>query len=84
VQAPCLEWAIRIGVDDGIWGGLDEQERRSLRRRQRSGRSRPADQRPTTNAAVLATQTASRQRTANAADGLSRPARHTDATVLTP
>ena len=33
VQARCLEWAIDIGADDGIWGGLNEEERRSLRRR---------------------------------------------------
>ena len=45
VQTRCLEWAISIGVDDGIWGGLNEDERRSLRRRQRSGRSRATDQR---------------------------------------
>lgn len=84
VQTPCLEWALRVGVDDGVWGGLDEQERRSLRRRQRSGRGRPADQRPTATAAVLAAQTASRQRTADAADGLSVHARRTDAAVPTP
>lgn len=84
VQMPCLEWAIRVGVDDGVWGGLDEQERRSLRRRQRSGRGRPADQRPTTTAAVLAAQTASRQRTADAADGLSRHPLRTDAAASTP
>lgn len=33
VRSPCLEWAIDVGVSDGIWGGLNEQERLSLRRR---------------------------------------------------
>lgn len=28
----CLEWALVNYADDGIWGGLDEDERRRLRR----------------------------------------------------
>ncbi|TDW77349.1 transcription factor WhiB [Kribbella pratensis] len=28
----CLNWALRSGQDAGIWGGLDELERRTLRR----------------------------------------------------
>src|SRR3954470_7689521 len=28
----CLDWALRSGQDAGIWGGLDELERRALRR----------------------------------------------------
>jgi WhiB family redox-sensing transcriptional regulator len=32
---PCLEWALGTGQDAGVWGGLDEDERRRLRRRQR-------------------------------------------------
>lgn len=31
VRDPCLQWAISSGVDHGIWGGLDEQERRVAR-----------------------------------------------------
>ena len=39
VRLPCLEWAIGVGINEGIWGGLSETERQSLRRRRRSGRS---------------------------------------------
>jgi WhiB family redox-sensing transcriptional regulator len=28
----CLEWALAVG-EEGIWGGLDDEERRRLRRR---------------------------------------------------
>ncbi|MGY1583847.1 WhiB family transcriptional regulator [Streptomyces sp. MN13] len=29
----CLEWALEMGQNDGVWGGLSEDERRSLKRR---------------------------------------------------
>jgi WhiB family redox-sensing transcriptional regulator len=32
VQSLCLEWALLAGIDHGVWGGLSEEERRSLRR----------------------------------------------------
>ena len=32
VVSPCLEWAIATNQDSGVWGGLTEEERRSLRR----------------------------------------------------
>lgn len=32
VAVPCLEWALATGQDAGIWGGLSEDERRTLRR----------------------------------------------------
>jgi WhiB family transcriptional regulator, redox-sensing transcriptional regulator len=32
VRDECLAWALAHGVTDGIWGGLDEDERRALRR----------------------------------------------------
>lgn len=39
VREPCLEFALDTRQDAGVWGGLDEDERRSLRRkRQRSRR----------------------------------------------
>jgi WhiB family redox-sensing transcriptional regulator len=38
VQAECLSWALAVGVDDGVWGGLTEHERRSLRRRVPAGK----------------------------------------------
>ena len=34
VADSCLDWALRSGQDAGIWGGLDELERRTLRRNQ--------------------------------------------------
>lgn len=33
VSADCLEWAIDTGQEAGVWGGLSEDERRSLNRR---------------------------------------------------
>jgi WhiB family transcriptional regulator, redox-sensing transcriptional regulator len=36
VAAPCLEWALENGQQDGVWGGTDPQDRRALRR-QRKG-----------------------------------------------
>ena len=29
----CLKWALESGQDSGVWGGLSEDERRSLKRR---------------------------------------------------
>ncbi len=36
VRAECLEWSLETCQDAGVWGGLDEQERRQLRRERRS------------------------------------------------
>ncbi|OII63108.1 transcription factor WhiB [Streptomyces sp. CC53] len=33
VRSECLRWALDTGQDHGIWGGTDEAERRTLRRR---------------------------------------------------
>jgi WhiB family redox-sensing transcriptional regulator len=33
VVSDCLTWALESGQDSGIWGGMSETERRSLRRR---------------------------------------------------
>lgn len=33
VQSLCLEWAMLARIHDGVWGGLSEDERRSLKRR---------------------------------------------------
>jgi WhiB family redox-sensing transcriptional regulator len=33
VTGQCLSWALASNQETGIWGGLDERERRSLRRR---------------------------------------------------
>jgi WhiB family redox-sensing transcriptional regulator len=32
VRTQCLEYAVRTHKDAGIWGGMDEDERRRLRR----------------------------------------------------
>lgn len=33
VTRDCLDWALRAGEPDGIWGGTTPEERRFLRRR---------------------------------------------------
>ncbi len=33
VVEACLNWAIEYGQDSGVWGGLSEDERRALKRR---------------------------------------------------
>lgn len=34
VRSECLAWALATGQDHGVWGGLGEEERRALKRRQ--------------------------------------------------
>ncbi|MEU1125867.1 WhiB family transcriptional regulator [Streptomyces sp. NPDC005899] len=33
VREQCLDWALENAQDSGVWGGLDENERRALKRR---------------------------------------------------
>jgi WhiB family redox-sensing transcriptional regulator len=33
VMDHCLQWALETGQEAGVWGGLSEDERRSMRRR---------------------------------------------------
>jgi WhiB family redox-sensing transcriptional regulator len=33
VQSVCLEWAVLAGIDEGVWGGQSEEERRAQRHR---------------------------------------------------
>jgi WhiB family transcriptional regulator, redox-sensing transcriptional regulator len=35
VRADCLEWSLQTCQDAGVWGGLDEEERRVIRRARR-------------------------------------------------
>lgn len=35
VITQCLDWALATNQHDGVWGGLSEDERRTLRRRRR-------------------------------------------------
>lgn len=42
VRPACLEWSLVTCQDAGVWGGLDEEERREIRRaRRRGGDVRP-------------------------------------------
>lgn len=38
VREECLDWALRTGQDAGVWGGLSEEERRTLMRARRLDR----------------------------------------------
>lgn len=40
VREQCLEFALSSGQDAGVWGGLSEDERRSLKRRRARARAR--------------------------------------------
>ncbi|WP_331743021.1 WhiB family transcriptional regulator (plasmid) [Streptomyces sp. NBC_00868] len=33
VMEQCLQWALESGQDEGVWGGLSEDERRAMKRR---------------------------------------------------
>ena len=35
VRSACLEWSLATYQDAGVWGGLDEEERREIRRLRR-------------------------------------------------
>jgi WhiB family redox-sensing transcriptional regulator len=39
----CLDWALRTGQDAGVWGGLSETERRTLKHLQRQQDQRHID-----------------------------------------
>lgn len=39
VRLDCLEFALETGQDKGLWGGLDEYERRALRGRRARARA---------------------------------------------
>ncbi|GAA2601914.1 WhiB family transcriptional regulator [Actinomadura fulvescens] len=40
VTDSCLRWAIESGQDSGVWGGMGEDERRALKRRNARARAR--------------------------------------------
>ncbi len=40
VTDSCLAWAMETGQDSGVWGGLSEDERRALKRRNARARAR--------------------------------------------
>ena len=47
----CLKWALETGQDAGVWGGLSEDERRALKRRNArlAGQADPRSSNHTTN-----------------------------------
>jgi WhiB family redox-sensing transcriptional regulator len=40
VREECLQFALETGPDAGVWGGLSEDERRALKRRNARARAR--------------------------------------------
>ena len=42
VREACLEFALVTRQDDGVWGGLDETERRRIRRRRQEAARKAA------------------------------------------
>ena len=42
VVSECLTWALESGQDAGVWGGMSEDERRALKRRNARTRSHTA------------------------------------------
>src|ERR1041384_3800731 len=44
VVSDCLAWALESGQDAGVWGGMSEDERRTLKRRNSRTRARTARQ----------------------------------------
>jgi len=40
VRDPCLTFAVKAGIDHGVWGGYSEEERRFLKRRAAQTRAR--------------------------------------------
>jgi WhiB family redox-sensing transcriptional regulator len=42
VREQCLEWALATRQEEGVWGGLTDNERRRLRRRRRDAARRAA------------------------------------------
>ena len=36
----CLQWALEVGEESGVWGGLSEDERRAMKRRAARARAR--------------------------------------------
>jgi WhiB family redox-sensing transcriptional regulator len=42
VREQCLSWSLESGQDHGVWGGLSEDERRALKRRNARARVRTA------------------------------------------
>jgi WhiB family redox-sensing transcriptional regulator len=46
VRTECLEWSLVTYQDAGVWGGLDEEERREIRRARRRAIGIPRELEP--------------------------------------
>jgi WhiB family transcriptional regulator, redox-sensing transcriptional regulator len=44
VRTECLEWSLDTYQDAGVWGGLDEEERRRIRRARRTAAATSGDE----------------------------------------
>jgi WhiB family redox-sensing transcriptional regulator len=49
VRTSCLEWALGIGVEFGVWGGMSEEDRRAVARRRCGAETKSAAERARTN-----------------------------------
>jgi hypothetical protein len=58
VKAPCLEYALAYRVDDGVWGGTSERQRKRILRRQRATTTSPGGAPDSGNFTATATATA--------------------------
>lgn len=58
VITDCLTWALQSGQDAGVWGGMSEDERRTLKRRNRRARTRLGDDQSDPAADPASTSTA--------------------------
>ena len=58
VREPCLDYALRHGITHGIWGGLTERDRRTLRTRHVGAARRDRDEAITAAAAAGSTTAA--------------------------
>ena len=72
VRQPCLEFALRHGEVHGIWGGLTERDRRSLRTRHTVAVRRERDAAITAAAAAGSTNAAIGRAVGLAATSVSR------------
>ena len=52
VVTECLTWALESGQDAGVWGGMSEDERRALKRRNARTKARTGSDHSTTSVAV--------------------------------
>ena len=92
VAASCLTWALQSGQDAGVWGGMSEDERRALKRRNARTRARTAKRNRPTRLPTAGPQPDSTRRRArgrstgpaSSSGGDLRPTACGDRTAVTP